>query len=108
MNVCLLFKEIAEWRHKTFGFQKSIEPTIYHLQDEITEILKDPKDIYEYADAMMLLIDAAHISGYNYDELIQAVKEKFEICKKRKWGEPDENGVVHHIEEEINTKVVNQ
>lgn len=92
-----LFQRIAEWRHETFGVQESVEPTLNHLKDEIEEISKEPKDIYEYADAMMLLLDAANISGYNYDDIIQAVKEKFEICKKRKWSEPDERGIRRHI-----------
>jgi hypothetical protein len=35
----------------------------------------------------------------NYNDICKAISEKFEINKKRKWGKPDANGVVNHIED---------
>ena len=51
----------------------------------------------EIADCFMLLLDSAHHVGITHNEILQATKEKLEINKKRKWGNPDENGVVEHI-----------
>jgi hypothetical protein len=33
----------------------------------------------------------------DYDDISNAILEKMSINKKRKWGTPDENGVVKHI-----------
>jgi hypothetical protein len=32
-----------------------------------------------------------------YEDICQAIQEKFEINKSRKWGKPDANRVVKHI-----------
>ena len=45
---------------------------------------------------MILLIDAAKKAGHDMDDLYRFVNEKMAINKTRKWGEPDEDGVVRH------------
>ena len=54
---------------------------------------------FELADCLTLLLDVAAHEFIDVDELLAASEEKMEINKKRKWGEPDENGVVEHIPE---------
>jgi hypothetical protein len=37
--------------------------------------------------------------GWSYEKFTKTIQEKFEVVKTRKWGEPDEDGVVLHIKE---------
>lgn len=53
---------------------------------------------YEFADCFMLLIAAAKMEGLTAKDLISITRAKLELNKVRKWGKPDENGVVEHIE----------
>jgi len=46
-----------------------------------------------------LLLDIAAQEQIDISDLLRASYEKLEVNKKRKWSEPDENGVVEHIKE---------
>ena len=105
-----LMDEISEWSDKTFGGQRN--PAIaHHLLKEVKELIAEfdsPEEMpdkylsirMEFADCFMLLLDSATHAGITANELLQVTKEKLEINKNRKWGEPDENGVVEHLREE--------
>lgn len=98
--------EIGSWSDITFP-NSTPETIMRHLDKEVVE-LKDAHDVdglfpktksdlpYEVADCIMLLLHLAHKKGFSARD---AIREKFEICKKRKWGPPDEHGVVQHVKE---------
>jgi NTP pyrophosphatase (non-canonical NTP hydrolase) len=102
-------KEVTEWQDKTFPGANSLS-NLAHLIEEIVE-LKDaivssayegPKNHsirMEYADCFLLLFGAASKSGFDPKDVFDAMREKMEINKNRKWGSPDENGVVRHIKD---------
>jgi NTP pyrophosphatase (non-canonical NTP hydrolase) len=97
------FKEITEWQQKTFGKATPLSK-ISHLAEELQELVDDlvsdnPNRRLEFADCFFLLFGAASVDGMTYDDICKAIDEKFEINKKRNWGNPDENGVVKHIQE---------
>lgn len=54
---------------------------------------------HEFSDCFMLLFDAARIGGLTLIDIINAMKREFDINKQRIWGEADENGCIHHINE---------
>jgi NTP pyrophosphatase (non-canonical NTP hydrolase) len=89
--------EIGDWCDKTFpnSTQKTI---LLHFKAEAKELLEatDGETDQEIADCIMLLLHLAHKRRTSARD---AIRDKFEICKKRKWGPPDENGVVRHVEE---------
>lgn len=87
--------EMAEWQAKTFPNQDVISK-IQHLKEEVGELLENPSDYLEMADCVMLLCGIAAIQNI---DLASACEEKFKINQTRKWGAPDNNGVVHHIKE---------
>ena len=98
-----LFNEISEWQKETFGLVTPLSK-ISHLKDEIEELrlgimYDQPDKRLEFADCFFLLFGAAATDGMSYQDIQDAIKEKFEINKKRKWGTPDQNGVVNHIKE---------
>jgi len=95
-----LIESIAEWGNKTFP-KETIQARLYgvveHLSDEVEELKKDPTSAEELADCFILLAQLAYESEVN---LYQAVQDKMEINRKRKWGTTDYRGVVKHIEED--------
>ena len=103
-----LFQAISEWQKLTFG-QATAESKINHLREEINELqfdihVKAPEQNIrmEFADCFFLLFGAAAAHGLTYEDICQAIADKFEINKKRIWGKPDKLGVVKHIDKPEN------
>lgn len=98
-DIIELAKQAAEFSDKTFGDPKVRGPlgALHHLREEIEELVDNPTDRMEYADCLLLLIDAYRRNGGNVRDLIRAGFEKLEINKKRNWGKADQNGVIRHI-----------
>lgn len=97
------FNEITEWQRNTFR-QATALSKIEHLKEEIKELEADiesnaAEKRFEFADCFMLLFGAAACEGMTYHDIVSAIEEKFTIIRTRKWGKPDEKGVVKHIKE---------
>lgn len=95
--------EAHEWQLKTFPGANPVSK-LHHLREEVDELIdaymegKSRVDIKsEFADCFLLLFGSAFIDDFNFDDIAELVRAKHEINEKRKWGEPDENGVVKHI-----------
>ena len=88
------WKQHSEWSQKTFGLDKERGPIgpLKHLEKEIQEVLKNIRDIEEYADCLFLIFDATRRAGFTLEGLIDACFIKLEKNKNRKWydtGIPD-------------------
>jgi NTP pyrophosphatase (non-canonical NTP hydrolase) len=99
-----LMDDIREWSDATFGEGQRTIPILRHLIKEVPEAIeacdRDAETaIYEFADCMMLLLDAVNHHGISAEDLMLSVRTKLERNKNRKWGEPDENGVIEHTAE---------
>jgi NTP pyrophosphatase (non-canonical NTP hydrolase) len=100
-----LVDELAAWSNDTFGSHRKAISPIYHLKKEVDELIevmeKDPDNWRaiesELADCFLLIVDASKKHGLTSHGIISNGRGKFEIVKKRKWGTPDENGVVEHV-----------
>ena len=95
------FNSIVEWQRKTFP-DATAYSKIKHLEEEIEELLielafQGSGKNHEFADCFMLLFGAAATEGLSFKEIFKAIDEKMTINLNRKWGKPDENGVVKHI-----------
>jgi len=86
-----------KWSRETFG-ESTLESNLDHLRDELDEIVENPNDIEEWADVMLLYMNASSFVGFTMDDIYKAVQKKYEKNVKRKWGKPDERGVVKHVE----------
>lgn len=93
----ILQKEICKWANKQFGGKRKPITTIKHLMKEVIELSESPYDIGEYADCLMLLIEAAGMIGITGELLIAQAYRELKINKKRKWGKPNKNGFSEHI-----------
>ena len=111
-----LINEIAKWSDATFGEGQRSLAISHHLKKEVDELIESiqtfqngntiknrnsdeemAKVFYEFADCFMLILDAVHHFGMSATLLCHYTEKKLEINKKRKWGKPDNNGVVEHI-----------
>jgi Protein of unknown function (DUF550) len=88
----------AQFQREKFPHQPVVAK-IHHLIREANELLNAPTDIVENADVLILALGINAVNGRTIEELIAAALEKLTICEKRKWGEADEQGFHHHIEE---------
>lgn len=102
-DVQVLTNEIVEWATQTFGErQQSVIPVVNHLKKEVDELLEalksggDYKD--EFADCFMLLLESANSKKINVNELVNLTRSKLEKNKKRKWGLPNSDGIIEHIQ----------
>ena len=86
--------EVGTWGDEIFT-EAHPDSIVAHLRREVKE-LGESHQPEESADCLLLLLHHAHQSGY---DLLEEMKKKFEIVKKRKWGPPDAEGVVEHIKE---------
>lgn len=110
------FKDISKWQNETFG-EATAFSKVMHLKQEIDELIKElvffaenedhmqfheaskTSKENEFADCFILLFGAAASDGMNYEQIVDCINHKMQINKARKWGKPDENGVVNHIKE---------
>jgi len=90
-----LQQEIGEWAQATFPHQNP-NSKIKHLKDEVDELQQEPNDAEEMADVAILLFNLSEM--FNYD-LEEEIEKKMAKNRLRIWGEPDEHGVCHHIEQ---------
>ncbi len=104
-----LADDIRLWSDATFGDGQRNPAIVYHLRKEVDELIEcfevypekwDDKLGIEFADCMMLLLDSASHAGISVQQIMDYTRKKLEINKTRKWGKPDENGVIEHIEPE--------
>ena len=90
--------KVALFSDNTFGKERPFSSPLHHLKKEIDEALESD-DPFEFADMLLLLLDSFRKKFPNLDtqDLLRLCDEKLKICLNRKWGKPDENGVIEHI-----------
>ena len=86
---------IGAWASKTFP-DASPQGIIAHLKKEVAE-LDESHDPEEAADCFLLLMHLGYMLRFN---LLREALNKHDINCKRKWGQPDQDGVIEHIREE--------
>ena len=99
----LFFYQFTEWQDETFPASTAFSKAC-HLRQEVEELIDDLEKgnenrRLEYADCFLLLYGAAAKDGMSFQDIQDVLHEKMEINYKRKWGKPDENGVVNHIKD---------
>lgn len=74
-----------EWSTNTFGPGPRTKGVISHIRKELEEIEKDPDDIFEWVDILILAFDGAWRAGWKPQEIIDALVAKQIINKGRTW-----------------------
>lgn len=106
-KIAKLCNEHFKWSDETFGdsTNHSAIGTLKHLAKEVQEIIADPSDIEEWADAGLLWLDGGRRAGHSVEELLDAMYAKLQKNKLRTWSKPsspDES--IEHIRSEDITK----
>ena len=97
------FINVIGWQKKTFPAATALSK-LKHLEEEISEVsiaasFRSNGMEHEFADCFMLLYGAAAEAGLTYNDICNAIDEKMLINEGRVWGEPNANGVVHHVKQ---------
>lgn len=108
------FEKISKWQDETFGKATALSK-MAHLEDELQELKRELEFFTEHEDSMqypaankliknrefadnfILLFGIAASDGMTYEDICECIDEKMKINYERKWGKPQENGVVNHI-----------
>ncbi len=89
------FLKFVNWADYKFP-QRTNHSILTHMRRELDELEKNPNDPEEWADVALLLFHGLHERGFDMYDLETAMEFKFIKNKHRKWGTPDEHGVVEH------------
>lgn len=95
-----LARDLSEWSQATFGTDEERGPigALKHLEKEAKEAQEAPDDIMEYADCLILILDASRRAKIKPLELIKAAQKKVHICATREWPKPTGNDEpIEHI-----------
>ena len=92
-----------KWDQIRIGeFSKKIGATpeglLHHLEEELLELQEcsgTEAEKVECADMVILLKGYAHLRGFDLDV---EVDKKMDINVERAWQNPDEQGIVRHVE----------
>ena len=82
-----LMKEIESFSDTTFGnpTERNELGPLVKLKDELDELIAKTDDTHEWADCMLLLLDAARRKGITPEQLFGYCLEKLEINRTRTW-----------------------
>jgi Protein of unknown function (DUF550) len=91
--VAHLYRQRA-FSRATFGPGERTKGICDHIRKELAEIEKDPDDIREWIDVLLLALDGAWRAGFMPEEIVNALDEKQEENELRDWpdwrtAEPD-------------------
>lgn len=87
------------WSKKIFGEGKRTHGILAHILKELAEIERQPTDLEEWVDVILLAIDGASRAGYSGDEIECAIISKQMKNVMREWpkGDHPEHVAVEHI-----------
>jgi hypothetical protein len=94
-----LIRDQSEWSQRTFGTDAERGPlgALRHLEKEAREAQESLADITEYADCLLLLLDASRRAGFKIMQVIEAAQEKMKVNKQRSWPKPTDDNPVEHV-----------
>lgn len=94
-----LAREQGKWSQETFGLDSVRGPIgpLKHLEKEAREAAAKPEDREEYADCLILLLDASRRAGISPLELIKEARKKMVVNKERSWPKAVGDEAVEHL-----------
>lgn len=90
-----------EFSLETFGPGERVNGVLDHIKKERKEIEKDPSNLEEWIDVVLLALDGAYRQGYSPSEVAAALDEKLTENENRDWPdwrEQDRDTAIEHIE----------
>ena len=98
-NLHALAADHADWSEATFGATAERGPVgpLRHLEKEVAEALAQPYDAAEYADLLLLVLDASRRAGLSSRALVTAARAKLDVNKARDWPAAAPDQPVEHV-----------
>lgn len=95
----ILYDEIGLWSQATFGTDQERGPigSLKHLSKEALEAAADPGDVNEYADCLILILDASRRAGISARALVDAGHAKMKVNRSRVYPRPGKDEVSEHV-----------
>jgi hypothetical protein len=86
------------WSQATFGTDADRGPigALRHLEKEAREAQQTPGDLSEYADCLLLILDAARRAGFGPMALVLGAQNKMAVNNARSWPKPTTDEPVEH------------
>jgi hypothetical protein len=92
------------WSRINFGPGLRTKGIIDHMKKEFVEIEKDPTDVREWVDLIILALDGAWRTGAQPQDIIDEIKYKQAKNETRKWPDwrtmPEDKAIEHIRSEE--------
>jgi hypothetical protein len=89
-----------EWSKRTFGPGRRTMGLTRHIEKEIEEIRKDPLDLMEWVDVVILALDGAWRAGHSPDAIADALLLKQDLNMRRTWPKGmGEDEPTEHVKE---------
>lgn len=85
MDLIAYLRRQQEWSRATFGEGQRTQGITKHIAKELHEIEKEPNDLMEWVDVMILAFDGAWRAGYTPAEIVAALLRKQGVNMQRKW-----------------------
>lgn len=100
MDLVAYLASQIKWSRKVFGPEYRTGGLIKHIKDELEEIEKDPDDVMEWVDVIILALDGAWRCGHSPEQICDALLRKAAINHERRWPTGiGEDQSVHHLED---------
>jgi hypothetical protein len=101
-----LVEDNSAWSQATFGSDAERGPigALKHLEEEAREAQAEPTDILEYADCLLLLLDATRRAGWSVEDLVNAAYDKMKVNKTRTFIKAPPDQPSHHLANGIPTR----
>lgn len=88
-----------EFSLKTFGPGARTKGVLAHIRKELDEVAKDPTDITEWVDIVLLALDGAYRAGHEPEAIAAAIDAKQTRNMNRVWPDwrtADPDGPIEH------------
>jgi hypothetical protein len=102
MNLVTHLQRQREFSERTFGPGLRTHGVLDHIRKELNEIERNPTDLDEWVDVIILSCDGAWRAGYSPEQIAAALSAKLAKNEKRKWPDwrsADDNKAIEHIRE---------
>ncbi|MGH6859248.1 MAG: dATP/dGTP pyrophosphohydrolase domain-containing protein [Phyllobacterium sp.] len=89
----------AAFSHRTFGPGPRTLGNLDHIRKELLEIERDPDDLKEWVDVMLLAFDGAMRRGFSPDAIVATLETVLTRNESRTWPDwrtmPDDRAIEH-------------
>lgn len=85
MNLVEHLQRQRDWSEATFGPGERTAGVLDHIRKELNEVEREPHDLTEWVDVVLLALDGAWRHGYTPEQIAEAIAEKQARNESRQW-----------------------